>query len=316
MDETTVSVIMPCYNNEEGVSSAIESALNQTHEPMEVIVVDDGSTDASLERIQSYEERIRWNTGPNRGACHARNKGLDMASGDFVKFLDADDWLYPGAIEHQVAQTAALQESHHVVFGDAEYVTPKGTVVRETTFEAVPDEDNRILHILQRNLQTALPLHRRELLEAVGGFDESLPRAQEYDLHFRLTGHGARFVYRPALIVRVLEHGDPDRISNQDHFSGSPRGRLERIQHRATVAEECGLLDERLRAHLARDAWHGGRKALRAGFSLVADEYFETAKSLHENDYIASSSEIYRWMVKLAGPQLSERLVTFARRVF
>jgi glycosyltransferase involved in cell wall biosynthesis len=90
-----VSIVMPCFNNEAYVAEAIDSALGQTYDNIEVIVIDDGSTDGSLDIIRSYGDRITWRTGPNEGACAARNKGLALARGEFIKFLDADDILLP-----------------------------------------------------------------------------------------------------------------------------------------------------------------------------------------------------------------------------
>jgi|GEM_PF-1600262 len=97
----TVSVIIPCYNKRDYVAAAIESALAQTH-PCEVIVVDDGSTDGSLEVVKQFEGRITWETGPNRGGSAARNRGLELASGDWVQFLDADDILPEGKVAAQL----------------------------------------------------------------------------------------------------------------------------------------------------------------------------------------------------------------------
>lgn len=96
------SIIIPCYNKRAYVGAAIESALAQTH-PCEVIVVDDGSTDGSLEEIRRFDGRIRWETGPNRGGSGARNRGLELAQGDWIQFLDADDILPPEKIAVQIA---------------------------------------------------------------------------------------------------------------------------------------------------------------------------------------------------------------------
>lgn len=98
----TVSIIIPCYNKRAYVAATIESALAQTH-PCEVIVVDDGSTDGSLNEIKHFDGRVKWVTGPNRGGCAARNTGVEMASGEFLQFLDADDILPPEKIARQLA---------------------------------------------------------------------------------------------------------------------------------------------------------------------------------------------------------------------
>ena len=90
-----VSILIPCYNAERWVGQAIESALAQTWPNKEVIVVDDGSTDGSLEVIKSFGDRIKWETGPNRGGNVARNRLLELSHGEWIQYLDADDYLLP-----------------------------------------------------------------------------------------------------------------------------------------------------------------------------------------------------------------------------
>ena len=102
MSVPLVSILIPCHNAEAFVADAIESALGQTHPNVEVVVVDDGSTDRSLEVIRSYDGRIRWETGPCRGACAARNRALALSLGEFIQFLDSDDLLLPQKIERQL----------------------------------------------------------------------------------------------------------------------------------------------------------------------------------------------------------------------
>ena len=82
LNDPLVSIIIPCYNAEKYVGEAIESALAQTYPNKEVIVIDDGSTDGSLQVIKSFGHRIRWETGPNRGGSAARNRGIELARGE------------------------------------------------------------------------------------------------------------------------------------------------------------------------------------------------------------------------------------------
>lgn len=100
--EPTVSIVIPCYNKRAYVAATIESALAQS-QTCEVIVIDDGSTDGSLSEIRRFDGRIRWVTGPNRGGCAARNAGVEMSSGTYLQFLDADDILPPDKIARQLA---------------------------------------------------------------------------------------------------------------------------------------------------------------------------------------------------------------------
>src|SRR5689334_8631307 len=90
-----VSVIIPCYNSGRWIAEAIDSALSQTYEPLEVVVVDDGSSDDSLPIIRSFESRIIWRSGPNRGGNAARNLGFSVSTGTYIQWLDADDTLVP-----------------------------------------------------------------------------------------------------------------------------------------------------------------------------------------------------------------------------
>lgn len=105
-DSPLVSIIIPCYNAEKYVAEAIQSVIDQTYPNCEVIVIDDGSTDGSLEVIKSFGDKIRWETGPNRGGCAARNRGLSLAKGDFIQFLDADDRMDLNKIEAQISALA------------------------------------------------------------------------------------------------------------------------------------------------------------------------------------------------------------------
>ena len=94
----TISVVIPCWNAEKWIARAIQSVLDQDYPHKEVIVIDDGSTDGSLEIIKSFGDKIRWETGPNRGAITARNRGLTLCTSEYVLFLDADDYLECGSL--------------------------------------------------------------------------------------------------------------------------------------------------------------------------------------------------------------------------
>ena len=104
-----VSILIPCYNAERWVAQAIQSALDQTHDDKEVIVVDDGSTDNSLDIIKSFGDKIRCETGPNRGGNVARNRLLELSTGEWLQYLDADDYLLVEKVAIQVAEAKDLE---------------------------------------------------------------------------------------------------------------------------------------------------------------------------------------------------------------
>ena len=107
-----VSIIIPCYNAENYVAEAIQAALDQTYPNCEVIVIDDGSTDRGINVIESFGDRIRWETGPNRGGSVARNRGLDIAKGEWIQFLDADDLISKNKISSQIQSLVGVSSKH------------------------------------------------------------------------------------------------------------------------------------------------------------------------------------------------------------
>src|SRR5438067_693233 len=111
-----VSILIPCFNAERWVAQAIESALSQNWPETEVIVVDDGSNETSLENNKSFGDRIRWETGPNRGSNVARNRLLELTRGEWLQYLDADDYLLPEKIALQM-QFIAENPATDLVFG-------------------------------------------------------------------------------------------------------------------------------------------------------------------------------------------------------
>lgn len=311
-----VCVIIPCYNAESWVGEAIQSALDQTYSPIEVIIIDDGSTDQSLEVIKSFGNEVRWETGRNRGAGAARNEGLRLATGEFVKFLDADDVLLGDAVEAQVSQTREISDERTVVYGDVGSMDELGNSRSLRPHRPRADSEDQSLYLLENNILTSCPLHRKELLLRLGGFDARLPRAQEYDLHLRLALSGVSFVYRPHLIYYQRIHSSPHRISNEDHLAADPNSALNRILRRKkTIEDMTGEPATALtRKKLARDLWHFGRRLLQQGRESEAENYFSSARQLSSNGYMGGPV-VYRLAVHVLGPVVSERLNLFRKRL-
>src|SRR5208283_2367398 len=102
MNDPLVSVVIPTYNCGRYICETVESALGQTYSPVEIIVVDDGSTDDTRERLTTYGDRVRYIYQQNTGPAVARNRGVQDAQGDWIAFLDADDLWLPYRLELQV----------------------------------------------------------------------------------------------------------------------------------------------------------------------------------------------------------------------
>lgn len=198
--EGLCSIIVPVHNRSEYIAAALESAWNQTYRPLELIVIDDGSTDSSPQVVSEWISdhhndpsfQVIFHCQENRGACAARNHGLMLSKGEFVQWLDDDDILYPKKIEKQVKYLVAHPEIDIVAcnldYLDAElrYITRSN--IREPL-------DNELVHhyIIRQDIVGYAPVYRKKILLNVGGWGVGIPCGQDNDLHARLAISGARF---------------------------------------------------------------------------------------------------------------------------
>lgn len=189
-----VSILIPCYNAERWVGEAIESALDQTWPEKEVIVINDGSTDGSLEVIKRYGDRIRWESGPNRGGNAARNRLLELAQGEWLQYLDADDYLLPLKLERQIKALTSLPKCD-VIYSPVFWVRWSEEKVAEEITPVPEPRDPAILLARWWLPQTGGPLWRKDSVMRAGGWDPGQPCCQEHELYLRLLMKGARFEY-------------------------------------------------------------------------------------------------------------------------
>ena len=209
--ETTtglVSVIMPCYNGERYLAEAIESALSQTHRPIEVIVVDDGSTDGSRQVAERFGDRIRWTQRDHSGIAGARNHGIELAQGEFLAFLDADDLWVEDKLARQVK---ALRDdpSAGIVSGEMEqFVSP----------ELVGQIDSRI-QFVAGVVSVRIPgsvLVRRSEFDRVGVFSTDLTTGEFMDWISRAGNAGVKSVQIPGVVLRRRIHDANHGILRKD----------------------------------------------------------------------------------------------------
>ncbi|MEM6615067.1 MAG: glycosyltransferase family A protein [Pseudomonadota bacterium] len=183
----TVSIIIPCFNKAAYIAQAIDSALNQSH-PCEVIVIDDGSTDDSLNTIKAYDDRLHWVTGPNRGACAARNMGIELASGDMLQFLDADDAIPPNKIEAQLGSLEGAPPGS-VSYCPWSFLDEENTLSprRELIDNVYSGSDLlRTMWYYGGFLPTVVWLTPKELVASAGAWDESLHADQDGEFFGRM----------------------------------------------------------------------------------------------------------------------------------
>lgn len=189
METKLVSVIIPCFNAERWIGEAIDSCLNQTYPHLQIIVIDDGSTDKSLEIIQSFSGAITWETGVNRGGNYARNRGFALAQGNYIQYLDGDDYFLPDKIAKQMS--FLTQHQADIVYGDVryQYHLPEGEVSQQDAeFPGIAGAHEDFLESLLAHgcLPPMAYLLRREAIVHSPGWDETLPAAQDRDFFISL----------------------------------------------------------------------------------------------------------------------------------
>lgn len=181
-----VSVVVPTFNSAGLVTQAVESALAQSVPPAEVIVVDDGSTDDTGERLAEYGCRIRYLRQPNGGVASARNRGVKAGVARYVAFLDADDVWHPRKLEQQLLVLA--NQPSCVLLGTHTYPWPGGHPSDPT--------GGRVRHVpwdrlaVRNEIVTSSVIARREALAAAGPFDIRLQGPEDHDLWIRLAEVG------------------------------------------------------------------------------------------------------------------------------
>jgi glycosyltransferase involved in cell wall biosynthesis len=182
-----ISVIIPAYNSEKTISHTIKSVLNQTLSVLELIVINDGSQDSTLEVIRQIQDsRIKVFSYSNAGGNVSRNRGLNRAVGEFVSFLDADDLWTPDKLQ---SQFKALQENvtAKVAYSWTDYIDTNGQFI--LSGKRINVNGNVYENLLLSNFleNGSNPLICRKSLITLGGFDESLSAAQDWDMWLRLA---------------------------------------------------------------------------------------------------------------------------------
>ncbi|MEW6455194.1 MAG: glycosyltransferase [Acidobacteriota bacterium] len=188
MNNPLISIIIPCFNCEKYVEQAILNAKSQRLENLEIVFINDGSTDNVEELLQPYKNDLVYCYQENKGLSNARNKGIEFSKGNYIAFLDPDDIWYPDTLitlydflENNkdfgmvCGKTLCISES-----GEPLYSIPPKNIGPEITHE----------DLLNRNLFTVISaLARRECFEKVGLFDENLTSCEDYDMWLRISKH-------------------------------------------------------------------------------------------------------------------------------
>jgi glycosyltransferase involved in cell wall biosynthesis len=254
---STVSVVIPCFNQAHFLAEAIESVLAQEHPVLETVVVDDGSADNSCEVAARYSEVKRLRQ-PNRGVAAARNQGLAKSRGELVVFLDADDRLLPGAVAVGV-EALSKRPGIALAAGMSRDIGEDGAVLRDTRQPLVGQD--HYLHLLEDCFiwSGSSLVYRRTAVEEVGGFDQALTAGDDYRLYLEIARrypifchgevvteyrrHGANATRDPGLVLasemRVLRGQRHNLRDRRDRLAWRRGMRNIGARHGRAVAEQA-----------------------------------------------------------------------------
>jgi glycosyltransferase involved in cell wall biosynthesis len=308
-----VSILIPCYNAERWVGQAIDSALAQTWPNKEVIVVDDGSTDGSRAVIESYGDRIRYEFGPNRGGNAARNQLLDLAKGEWLQYLDADDYLLPDKITWQVGYIKK-NDNTDIIYSPAlfEEWVDNDTPLPIKSFP-VPEPHDPWLHLARWRLpQTGGTLWRKNAIIKAGRWDEKLPCCQEHNLYFQLLKAGASFIHCPVSGAVYCYRMSPTVSRRDSQFVSKQRLKLLELildfilqRKLATVARIHAI--NLTRFEIARTIWIYDRLTAQ---NIMAQVHLSERSFIPEGP---ASNFAYRWIYWFFGFQMAQNVADWTR---
>jgi glycosyltransferase involved in cell wall biosynthesis len=225
-----VSVVIPVYNGANYLAQAVDSALAQDHPGLEVLVVNDGSTDggATAAVARGYGSRIRYLEKPNGGVASALNRGIEAMRGDWLSWLSHDDVYLPGKVSVQVARLAGAPPDA-VLFSDYAFIDADGNRLGEKRFRGRVAAMRAEL-VRGDPVNGCTTLVSRRVLEEAGGFDVRLRTIQDYDLWFRLARRHP-FVHVPEVLLLSRLHPAQGVRTISTHYA-------------ETVAKLSGFVDE------------------------------------------------------------------------
>jgi glycosyltransferase involved in cell wall biosynthesis len=282
MDQPLVSVICLCYNHQEFIKEAIESVLQQTYKHIQLIVVDDCSTDKSvtiIRKIIADNPQIEFYPLENNlGNCAAFNRGLAHVKGDFVIDFSTDDVMLPDRIERQVNQFHQLDPTYGVVFSDALYISKDGTslyrhhdyLIRKRSLKKIPQ--GNIYKDLLTSFFICPPtmMTRKSVFDSLQGYDEQLT-FEDFDFWVR-SSRNFKYAFLNVVTtkVRISEHSmSASLYSKGDKLLYSTYFVCEKAFHLNKTEEEQECLAKRLRYEIRQSVFSENYREAELFFQLL-----------------------------------------------
>ncbi len=301
-----VSIVIPAYNHADFLAQAIDSVLAQDH-PVEIIVLDDGSTDNTREVLARYDGRIHWETQPNMGQAATLNKGWNLARGDLLGYLSADDILMPQAVSRTI--TALLADPVAIAaYPDFSLIDPQGNVVRSVH---APDFSFRQALLGNECLPGPGALFRRDAYLKTGGWNPAFRQMPDYDFWLRLGFYG-KFVHVPEVLAGFRVHP-----GSQTYAAATPARAEEPVTIISAILEdprlpaEAGLLRN---AALANAQLFSTQLHLRAGRFGAGWQHLRAASALQWRSVL--STRCLRILINALFNRIGHKLLWSLRTLF
>ncbi len=206
-----VSIITPSYHQAQFIEETIRSVLLQGYLDLEYIVVDGGSNDGTVDLLRRYQDRIYWVSEPDQGQTDAINKGLRMAHGDILAYLNSDDLYLPSAL-HAIVEQFQIRPEVGLIYGDCKVIDERGRELGH-----LPRHDFSLRRMIERGefLPQQAVFWRRVVQDKIGLFDASLHYAMDYDFFIRV-GRVFPVAYLPQPIACFRMHGTSKTVSQAE----------------------------------------------------------------------------------------------------
>lgn len=218
MDNLLVTIAIPCYNHAVFVQDSIRSVINQTYKNIELIIIDDGSTDQSVNKIKEMliecEQRFtrfEFRDRPNKGLCNTLNEALEWAQGDYFCVIASDDQMLP---EKTSLQISSFKSDTVGVFGGVNIINNKNQILSSRVREYSETGFEDIL-LNKHDLPASSQMFKTDILRQVGGYNPNV-KVEDWDLLLRMSKLNKKMVYIPQLLINYRKHDS--NISSDNTF--------------------------------------------------------------------------------------------------
>lgn len=315
MDSKLISIIVPSFNRVDLIAETLNSVFSQTYQKWECIIVDDGSSDNTIDIINSFIQKdsrfslIKRNRFP-KGAPTCRNIGLDISNGEFIIYLDSDDILAPYCLEQRFNKFSVHFDMDFLVFKSLLFVDEPFS---NGFYWNIDNEENDLARFIKLDAlwQTSGPIYKKEFLLKMNGFKEDLLFWQDYDLHLRcLLKKGMYLKFFDLPVDVYIRDGRKDTISRSTSFTGDVKILKKRINFYYDILNEyhLKLSNEHLNSLFSILYFFSSQYIVRHGKYLTYLKHWIKINRFNKNSF-----SIYKSLINVLLIKLSSRFSFFLK---